>query len=693
MKSLSNLTPIFFVFFTFHHICHFRTATSTESTARCASLHNITLINCGNSGVSTAWDGHNWTGDVNSEFCSFEESGKESNLSRSTGRGTSTDVVPYMTVRIFRFQFTYIFWVQPGQKFVRLHFNPVSYQGFDRSKAIFTVKSGSFTLLENFRPSLLNDSLGETTIVKEFCIIEENQTLNLTFTPRSSVYHAFINGIEIVSMPEDLYYRPEGQSPTPIYVGQSPQFYINYSMALEMVFRLNVGLVHNMPSLTIHFSKIPNYTAPDDVYWSARSMGLNQTKNLQSNLTWGLPVDLGFNYLVRPQCKRPWRKADYVVMIQAKGVDDGKKHILSIDLHPPVERYGSNYLLSRCCCWLRLNSYKGKNPRKKTFSLRKEQCHHFSLAEIKIATNNFHKDLIIGVGGFGNVYKGQIDDEETMSVAIKRLNPESRQGAHEFRTEIEMLSQLRHVHLVSLIGYSNDEGEMILVYDYMINGTLREHLYDTNNDPLPWKKRLNICIGAAHGLDYLHTGVKHTIIHRDVKTTNILLDEKWVAKVSDFGSYVPERHLIKNWKKNNGIWPIGLRKCIERGTINEIIDPYLKGKIAPKCFKVFVLIAESCTRDEGIQRPTMGDVVEKLKFALEVQENVDVENESMNPGGEYIYPSTLSFFIDATDDGPWATNEHGMTSDSGTVTGLTYSSFDMDGITTQQDITKNTTNI
>ncbi|XP_040930124.1 receptor-like protein kinase FERONIA [Gossypium hirsutum] len=325
----------------------------------------------------------------------------------------------------------------------------------------------------------------------------------------------------------------------------------------------------------------------------------------------------------------------------------------------------------------------------RTLLLPDELCRHFSLDEIKAATNNFHDDLVVGKGGFGKVYKGFMDEGEKI-VAIKRLNPESSQGIREFLTEIEMLSQLRHVHLVSLIGYCNEKREMILVYDFMSNGTLSDHLYSTSfaYDPLTWKQRLEICKGAATGLNYLHTEVRHTVIHRDVKTNNILLDDKFTAKVSDFGlpkedpkaevlitgikgtrGYMdPEYARGHKLTEKSDVYAFGVvlfevlcarkavntklpeaqmslahwaKQCIADGTLYKGIDPYLIGKIAPECFKVFVEIAESCIADVGTDRPSMNDVMERLGFTIELQKAADAEMSKMEPASECSYPDIV----------------------------------------------------
>uniref|UniRef100_A0A1J3HNW9 non-specific serine/threonine protein kinase n=1 Tax=Noccaea caerulescens TaxID=107243 RepID=A0A1J3HNW9_NOCCA len=165
----------------------------------------------------------------------------------------------------------------------------------------------------------------------------------------------------------------------------------------------------------------------------------------------------------------------------------------------------------------------------------------FTLDELKTATKNFRPESIIGEGGFGQVFKGWVE-EKTLApsrvgvgipVAVKKSDPDSAQGLHEWQCEVRFLGKFHHPNLVKLLGYCWEENQFLLVYEYLPKGSLENHLF-SKGEALTWNTRLKIAIEAAQGLTFLHNSEK-SVIYRDFKASNILLDSNFNAKLSDFG--------------------------------------------------------------------------------------------------------------------------------------------------------------
>ncbi|XP_042418963.1 serine/threonine-protein kinase RIPK-like [Zingiber officinale] len=174
-----------------------------------------------------------------------------------------------------------------------------------------------------------------------------------------------------------------------------------------------------------------------------------------------------------------------------------------------------------------------------SLSLPGSNLHVFTLAELRAVTRNFSMTNFIGSGGFGPVYKGFVDDKlrpglPAQFVAVKSLDLEGGQGHREWLAEVIFLGQLRHSHLVKLIGYCCEDEHRMLVYEYMARGSLENHLFKRSLASLPWSTRIKIAVGAAKGLAFLHQS-RQPVIYRDFKASNILLDSDYTAKLSDFG--------------------------------------------------------------------------------------------------------------------------------------------------------------
>ncbi|KAG6395725.1 hypothetical protein SASPL_141849 [Salvia splendens] len=254
----------------------------------------------------------------------------------------------------------------------------------------------------------------------------------------------------------------------------------------------------------------------------------------------------------------------------------------------------------------------------------------FSIEDLERATGNFDGSRIVGEGGFGLVYGGTLDDGR--KVAVKVLKRDDKQGGREFLAEVEMLGRLHHRNLVKLIGICPDEHSRYLVYELVPNGSLESHLHGVDKEiaPLDWAARMKIALGAARGMAYLHEDSSPRVIHRDFKSSNILLEHDYTPKVSDFGlarSAMDEANKHPAGQENLVAWARPLLATSEG--LETIIDPSLKPAVRLDSVARVAAIASMCVQPEVSHRPFMGEVVQALKLVCnELDETKEVVSRS-----------------------------------------------------------------
>ncbi|KAL5541073.1 hypothetical protein UlMin_043359 [Ulmus minor] len=296
----------------------------------------------------------------------------------------------------------------------------------------------------------------------------------------------------------------------------------------------------------------------------------------------------------------------------------------------------------------------------------------FSYKEIKKATENFN--TIIGRGGFGTVYKAHFNDD--IWAAVKRMNKVSQQGEDEFCREIELLARLHHRHLVALRGFCIEKHERFLMYEYMANGSLKDHLHSPNR-PLTWQTRIQIAIDVANALEYLHFYCDPPLCHRDIKSSNILLDENFVAKLADFGlahaskdgsvcfepvntdvrgtpGYMdPEYMITQELTEKSDVYSYGVllleivtaRRAVQDGknlvewsqihhstelNLRDLVDPSIQNNFDFDQLQTMASIVRWCTQKEGRARPSIKQVLRMLYESLDPVQGgfaEDVEDE------------------------------------------------------------------
>ncbi|KAH9322820.1 hypothetical protein KI387_017459 [Taxus chinensis] len=306
------------------------------------------------------------------------------------------------------------------------------------------------------------------------------------------------------------------------------------------------------------------------------------------------------------------------------------------------------------------------------------QLRKFTFNELKSATRNFRPESLLGEGGFGCVFKGWIEENGTapvkpgtgLTVAVKTLNHDGLQGHKEWLAEVNFLGDLIHPNLVKLIGYCIEDDQRLLVYEFMPRGSLENHLFRKGSLPLAWSIRMKIALGAAKGLAFLHEGAERPVIYRDFKTSNILLDSEYNAKLSDFGlakdgpegdkthvstrvmgtygyaapEYVMTGHLtsrsdvysfgvvllemLTGRRSMDKSRPSGEHNLVgwarpylgEKRRLYRLIDPRLEGHFSMKGAQKAAQLAHHCLSRDPKARPLMSEVVEVLRPLLNLKD-------------------------------------------------------------------------
>ncbi|KAI3692133.1 hypothetical protein L6452_31942 [Arctium lappa] len=349
-----------------------------------------------------------------------------------------------------------------------------------------------------------------------------------------------------------------------------------------------------------------------------------------------------------------------------KSEDMSKKGKLSVGLTIPLGVLVVGVIVSCVVLWRRQ-----KNPTQNSLETvpltsinddleRGAGPKRFSDSDLSLATNNFSDNLKLGEGGFGCVYKGYLS-REGMVVAVKKISQGSKQGKKEYVTEVKIISRLRHRNLVQLIGWCHDKTQFMLVYEFLPNGSLDSHLF-CEKTPLEWSVRYKIAMGLASALLYLHEECEQCVVHRDIKTSNIMLDSGFNAKLGDFGlarlmdhelglqttglagtiGYMaPEYATTGKASKESDVYGFGVvaleiacgRKAVdnvdtnsdlglvqwvwgllERGELLAGVDRKMKNEYDAKQVECFMMVGLWCAHPDRRVRPSIRQAIQVLKF-------------------------------------------------------------------------------